>query len=320
MSDMRVLVTGGAGFIGSHVVDALIAQGRGVTVLDNLSTGDKDNIKAHLANPDFRFIRGDITNEKIVRKSLSGVEAVVHEAAIVSVPRSIAAPRLTWKVNVEGTLTVLEASLKAGVKRFVYAGSCAVYGNQAHLPIREDAPLNPLSPYAETKVRAEELCMNYFRSHGLQTVCLRYFNVYGPRQARGQYAGVMVKFFERLRRGRPPIIYGDGEQTRDFVHVRDVVDATLRALTNRRARGEIFNVGTGKATSINDLCKIFMREMGRPELTPIHRPAKTGDIKHSQADISKAKKLLGYRPKIQLELGVKELIREWSAKACTRSS
>ncbi len=317
---MRVLVTGGAGFIGSHVVDALVAQGYSVTVLDNLSTGDENNIKAHLTNRDFRFMKGDIRNTKIVERSLSGVEAVIHEAAIVSVPRSIAAPRLTRRVNVDGTLSLLEASLRAGVKRFVYASSCAVYGDQARLPIREDAPLNPLSPYAETKARAEELCMDYFRSYGLQTVCLRYFNVYGPRQTMGQYAGVMVRFFERLRRGRPPIIYGDGKQTRDFVHVRDVVDATLHALTSRRAPGEIFNVGTGRATSINDLCEIFLREMGRPGLAPIYRPAKLGDIRWSQADISKASKLLGYRPKVRLELGVEELIREWSAKACTRSS
>lgn len=317
---MRVLVTGGAGFIGSHVVDALVAQGHSVVVLDNLSTGNKDNIRTHLANPDFRFIKGDIRDEKTVERSLSGVEAVVHEAAIVSMQRSIAAPRLTRKVNVDGTLSLLEASLRAGVKRFVYASSCAVYGDQARLPISEDAPLNPLSPYAESKVKAEELCMGYFRSHGLRTVCLRYFNVYGPRQAMGQYAGVMVKFFERLRHGRPPIIYGDGEQTRDFVHVRDVVDATLRALTSRRAPGEIFNVGTGRATSINELCKIFLREMGKPELKPIYRPAKIGDIRRSQADVSKAKKLLGYRPRVRLELGIKELIREWSAKACTQSS
>ncbi|MEM2907602.1 MAG: SDR family oxidoreductase [Candidatus Hadarchaeales archaeon] len=317
---MRVLVTGGAGFIGSHVVDALVAQGHSVVVLDNLSTGNKDNIRTHLANPDFRFIKGDIRDEKTVERSLSGVEAVVHEAAIVSMQRSIAAPRLTRKVNVDGTLSLLEASLRAGVKRFVYASSCAVYGDQARLPISEDAPLNPLSPYAESKVKAEELCMGYFRSHGLRTVCLRYFNVYGPRQAMGQYAGVMVKFFERLRHGRPPIIYGDGEQTRDFVHVRDVVDATLRALTSRRAPGEIFNVGTGRATSINELCKVFLREMDRPELKPIYRPAKIGDIRRSQADVSKAKKLLGYRPRVRLELGIKELIREWSAKACTQSS
>jgi nucleoside-diphosphate-sugar epimerase len=317
---MRVLVTGGAGFIGSHVVDALVAQGYDVTVLDNLSTGDKSNIRAHLTNPNFRFIEGDIRDAKIVKKSLLDVEAVVHEAAIVSVPRSIAAPRLTREINVDGTLSMLEASLRAGVKRFIYASSCAVYGDQARLPIGEDAPLNPLSPYAETKVKAEGLCMDYYRSYGLQTVCLRYFNVYGPRQAAGQYSGVMVKFFERLRRGRPPIIYGNGEQTRDFVHVSDVVDATLRALRSRRSPGEIFNVGTGRATSINELCSIFLREMGQPRLKPIHRPAKPGDIRQSQADVSKARKLLGYRPRMPLELGVKELIREWSVKACTRSS
>jgi UDP-glucose 4-epimerase len=312
---MRVLVTGGAGFIGSHVVDALISRGDTVTVLDDLSSGKLENLKAHRGSRAFRFIRGDIRDVKAVEKALAGVDAVVHEAAIVSVPLSIENPELVNSVNVEGTANLLNASLNHGVKRFVYASSCAVYGEQKKLPIKEDAQPNPLSPYAASKLAAEKKCLS---SEGkkLKTVCLRYFNVYGPRQSAGEYAGVMVKFIERLRASQPPIIYGDGEQTRDFIHVQDVVGATLLALERESASGEVINIGTGKGTKINKLCELFLKAAGKPDINPVYEAPRAGDIRHSWADISKARKLLGFKPKIQLEKGI-EMLWE-SAGGCTR--
>jgi nucleoside-diphosphate-sugar epimerase len=305
---MKVLVTGGAGFIGSHIVDKLMLEGHEVVVLDDLSSGNLKNIENHLDESGFRFMEGDIRQTRAVEKALDGVDAVIHEAAIVSVPLSIKNPALTNEVNIFGTLNLLEASLRAKVKRFVYASSCAVYGAVLELPINEDAPLRPLSPYASSKLAAEEHCKAFYENSGLETVRLRYFNVYGPRQAAGEYAGVMLKFLERIRGDQPPIIFGDGEQTRDFVHVSDVAEATLLALNRESAVGEVFNIGTGEVTTINRLCEIFLELTGKTHLKPIYANANPGDIRHSQADITKAVKLLGYRPKVSLERGVREFL------------
>lgn len=254
---MKVLVTGGAGFIGSHVVDKLMIDGHDVVVLDNLSTGNMSNFEHHLNESRFHFFKGDIRQVLTVEKAIDGADAVIHAAAIVSVPLSIENPVLTNEVNVLGTLNLLEASIKAKVKRFVYVSSCAVYGDAAKLPIDEGALVRPLSPYASSKLAAEEHCTVFFENHGLETVRLRYFNVYGPRQAASEYAGVMVKFLERIRRDQPPIIFGDGEQTRDFVYVDDVVAATLLALNRDGVAGNVFNIGTGEVVTINKLCQVF---------------------------------------------------------------
>lgn len=307
VAKMRVLVTGGAGFIGSHLVNALLAKGDAVTVLDNLSNGSMDNLKNHTNNPAFRFIQGDIRDAKTVENAVVGVDAVIHEAAMISVPLSIEDPELAHSVNVEGTLALLKASLERGVKRFAYASSCAVYGEQAELPISEDAPPKPLSPYASSKLAAEQNCRKFYELEGLETVCLRYFNVYGPRQTAGEYAGVMMKFLERLRTNQPPIICGDGEQTRDFIFVSDVVEATLLALEREDVAGKVLNIGTGRTTSINDLCEIFLAATGNTGFKPIHESPRDGDIRHSQADIKKAKKLLGFKPRVSLKEGVKRL-------------
>lgn len=307
---MRVLVTGGAGFIGSHVVDALLARGDAVTVLDNLSSGSLDNLKIHKKSPSFRFIRGDIRTTGAVRRALAGVDVVIHGAAIVGVAASTSNPELTRSVNVDGTVNLLNHSLEKKIKRFVYISSAAIYGEQKRLPIAEDAEPNPLSPYAVSKLVAEQSCRDSYRLKGLETVCLRFFNVYGPRQARGEYAGVMMKFIERLRENEPPIIYGDGRQTRDFVHVSDVVRATLLTL-ERDVAGEVINIGTGEATSINRLCRMFLRVTGKTHLKPIHRAAMPGDVRRSQADLTKARRLLGYEPKISLEEGVKDLLHRF---------
>ena len=307
---MRVLVTGGAGFIGSHLVDALLARGDAVTVLDNLSNGSMANLKNHTTNPALRFIQGDIRDAKAIENAVAGVDAIIHDAAMISVPLSIEDPELAHSVNAEGTQALLKASLERGVKRFIYASSCAVYGEQAKLPISEDAPDNPLSPYASSKLVAEQSCRTFYELEGLETVCLRYFNVYGARQT-GEYAGVMTKFMERLRANQPPVIYGDGEQTRDFIYVGDVVDATLLALERDGVAGKTLNVGTGRTTSINELCGIFLRLAGKTGLKPTYEAPRSGDIRHSQADIAKMKKLLGYEPKVSLGQGVEKLLRDY---------
>ena len=308
---MKVLVTGGAGFIGSHVVDKLMLDGHDVVVLDNLYSGNMRNIEHHLNEYRFRFVEGDIRQALTVEKAIEDVDAVIHEAAIVSVPLSIENPVLTNEVNVLGTLNLLEASVKAKVKRFVYVSSCAVYGDASKLPINEDVPVRPLSPYASSKLAAEEHCTVFFENHGLETVRLRYFNVYGPRQAASDYAGVMVKFLERIRRDQPPIIFGDGEQTRDFVYVSDVAEATLLALNRYGVAGNVFNIGTGEVVTINKLCDAFLELTEKGHLKPIYMDAKPGEIRHSQADITRATKLLGYRHKVPLKSGVREFIN-WS--------
>jgi len=307
---MKVLVTGGAGFIGSHVVDRLVLDGHEVVVLDDLSSGSLKNIEHHLDEPGFRFVEGDIRQARTVEKALEGVDAVIHEAAIASVPLSMKNPALTNEVNVLGTLNLLKASLEVGVKRFVYASSSAVYGAPSKLPISEDAPLKPISPYGESKMAAERHCQTFYEAYGLETVRLRYFNVYGPRQAASEYAGVMPKFLERIRRDQPPVIFWDGEQTRDFVYIGDVVEATLLALDREGAAGEVFNIGTGEATTIKKLCEIFLKLTGKTHLKPIYMDAKPGDIRHSQADITKAMKLLGYKPKVSLEQGVRGFMNQ----------
>jgi len=300
---MRVLVTGGAGFIGSHLVDALISRGHSVTVLDNFSNGNLENLKGK----ELKLVRGDIRDAAALKKALSKVDAVAHLAAMISIPQSIKNPELANEVNAEGTLSVLKASHEAGVGRFVYASSCAVYGDARKLPIREDTPLKPLSPYAQSKLDAEESCRAFYEADGFPTVSLRYFNVYGPGQSGGEYAGVMLKSINLLREGRPPVIYGDGKQTRDFVYVEDVARATMLALERKSVEGEVFNVGTMERTNVNDLCGMFIKLSGRTGLKPVHEAARPGEIKHSQADISRAKKSLGFKPKIPVKRGVKML-------------
>jgi len=310
----KVLVTGGAGFIGSHIADRLLADGYHVTVLDNLSTGKLQNLKRCSNNPNFRFIKGDIRDGKIIDGAVAGVDAVIHEAAITSVPLSMKNPKLVFSVNSAATMNLLKSCVKNKVKRFVFASSAAVYGAAKKMPISEDAPTKPLSPYGESKLRSEKYCQKFWDEHGLETVCLRYFNVYGPRQTAGQYAGVISRFFDRLRKKLPPVIYGDGEQTRDFVYVGDVVEATILALGCKRAAGEILNISTGKATSVNQLSKTFAKLMHCPSVKPKYAARREGEIRHSQADITKAKKILDYRPKVSLEQGLKKFV-EWKSGA-----
>ena len=306
----RVLVTGGAGFIGSHLVDRLVAEGFEVGVLDNLSTGKLENLKYHLENRSLCFFRGDILDGQAVREAVKNAEAVFHLAAITSVPYSVRHRDATRKVNVEGTRSLLEVCLRGGVERFIYVSSCAVYGEPEYLPVDEKHPARPISPYAETKLEAERLCREFQEKYGLKTTIVRPFNVYGSRMRGGQYGGVIARFIERLRLNKPPIIYGDGRQTRDFVHVWDVVNALILTLNCQNAAGETFSVASGVATSIGELAELVIKLLGANGLKPLYRPAREGDIKHSYADIGKAKAWLGYEPKISLRDGVAALFSD----------
>jgi UDP-glucose 4-epimerase len=301
-------VTGGAGFIGSHLVDRLAEDNAEVTVLDDLSTGKTENIEKHVRSRNMRFIKGDVCNFRLVRNLVRDVDAVVNLAAVVSVPRSIENPLLVHKVNATGTLNLLKASLDSDVKRFVQASSAAVYGEAEKLPVRENFILKPVSPYAVSKIAAENYARVFSCVYGLETVCLRFFNVFGPRQAYNPYSGVITVFINELLHDRPPSVFGDGEQTRDFVSVHDVVSCCMLALTKKGVGGEVFNVSSGKATTVNDLVRLLQKITRRSNLEPIHTKPRCGDIRHSWSSIDKARKVLGYSPRVSLEEGLKELL------------
>lgn len=301
------LITGGAGFIGSHLAEELLGGGHRVRIFDNLSSG-------HLANLDaFRdrveFIRGDVRDRAAVEAAMDGVEFCFHEAALVSVFESVERPDDNHEINITGTLNVLGAARKAGTKRVVFASSAAVYGNDPVLPKREDLRPQPASPYAAGKITGEYYLSIFARLYGVQTVSLRYFNVFGPRQdPRSMYSGVISKFTDDLRAGRTPVVFGDGRQTRDFVFVKDVVQANLKAMQSVHAgRGESFNVATGQTASLLDLLATLGELSGR-SLTPEFREARPGDIQHSSADISRARNILGYEPRFSLRTGLEALL------------
>lgn len=300
MRNNRVVVTGGAGFIGSHLAGEL-AKGNQVILIDDLSSGKRENIAALVSQGNAQFLQGSVTDLGMLQEALQGADFVFHQAAIASVPRSIEDPSASHHANTTGTLNVLIAARDNKVKKVVYASSSAVYGDSPPGPKREDMPPNPQSPYAITKLAGEYYCQIFRQIYGLPTVCLRYFNVYGPRQDPGsQYAAVIPKFLERASVGKPPIIFGDGDQTRDFVFVRDAVEANILAAQSK-ATG-VFNIGSGKSISINDLAKVIAEVVGA-SLKPIHREPRSGDIRHSVADIARARDF-GYRPEYRLEDGL----------------
>jgi len=312
----RVLVTGGAGFIGSHLAEELVNKNLHVTVLDNLSSGKIENIERLFNRDNFVFIQGDMRNERTLFEILRGIDVVFHEAAMVNVDESIEFPKVYADVNINGTLNLLEAARRADVERIVFASSSSVYGDNSSTHINEDAHLNPSSPYALTKLVSERYCLLYQELYGLKTVILRYFNVFGPRQNTiSPYAGVIPRFIWRIMKGQPPEIYGDGEQTRDFVHVKDVLQANILAATSEKAVGEIFNIGSGEPTSINCVASTIIKLVGNQKLQPIYTRKRKGDIPYSCANIEKVKKLLKYQPKIRLVEGLKSLLNDFSSKA-----
>lgn len=298
-----VLVTGGAGFIGSHLVEALVRRGERVRVLDNLSEGRLSNLAS--VRPKIQFIRGDIRSEPVLRRVLRGAGVVYHQAALRSVPKSVGKPFLYHEVNTTGTLLLFQLAQEAGVKRVIYASSSSVYGDEVPIPQRESARPAPQSPYAASKLATEHYGSLFSRLYGLETVGLRYFNVFGPRQSlENQYAVVVPKFITALFRGEPPPIHGDGQQTRDFTYVENVVQANLRAARVPGVSGEVFNIAMGDRCSVFQLAKKLSGITGVP-IRPKFLPKRPGDVLHTGADISKARRLLGYRVIVNLEEGLR---------------
>ncbi len=300
------LITGGAGFIGSHLVTRLVQQGKRVRVLDNFSTGCLRKLDP--VRDMIELVDGDVRDTTAVAAAVQGIEVVLHHAAQISVPHSVEDPRTTIEVNVTGTLNVLEAAREAGCRRVVLASSCAVYGDSPRSPLVESVPPSPTSPYAISKLTGEQLCATFTRLHGLETVALRYFNVFGPGQdANGGYAAVVPRFLEALDTGAPLVVYGDGEQTRDFVHVSNIVYANLLAATRPAIGGRVFNIASGHSVSLNDMIEILERATGRP-IPRRYEPARPGDVRHSRADITVAQEELGYRAHVWFEDGLREML------------
>jgi len=295
------LVTGGAGFIGSHLAEELVRRGERVRVVDNLATGKRQNL-AHV--PSVEFIEGDLADLEVARRAVTGIDYVLHQAAIPSVPRSVEDPITSNRANVDASLNILVAARDAGVKRLVYAGSSSAYGNTPTLPKIETMATAPLSPYALQKLVAEQYCQMFTTLYGLETVTIRYFNVFGPRQdPSSPYSGVISLFISALCDGRQPTIFGDGEHTRDFTYIANVVDGVLRACTADGASGEVINVATGRRISLNMLFNTI-RELVGAQLSPKYADPRPGDVKDSQADISKARRILGYQPSVTFEEGL----------------
>jgi nucleoside-diphosphate-sugar epimerase len=304
------LVTGGAGFIGSHIASALSASGARVRVLDDLSTGHRENLDE--IGGDIDFIQGSVADERVLANALEGVELVFHEAAIPSVPRSVESPRESHIASVDGTFSLLLAAREKGVRRIVYAASSSAYGDQPTLPKSEEMRPDPLSPYAVAKLVGEYYCQVFTRVYGLETVSLRYFNVFGPRQDPGsQYSGVVSRFISSLLSGERPVIYGDGEQSRDFTYIDNVVAANLNAATSTGASGKIINVANGERVTLNQLLEELKELTGKQDVTAEYLEPRVGDVRHSLADISLARKFLGYKSKVDLREGLQRTIDWW---------
>lgn len=304
------MVTGGAGFVGSHIASGLLTGGARVRILDDLSTGHRENIDE--IGGDIDFIQGSVADEQLLEKAFENVELIFHEAAIPSVPRSVEAPRQTHIASVDGTFSLLLAARNAGVKRVVYAASSSAYGDQPTLPKSEQMAPDPLSPYAVAKLVGEYYCKVFTRVYGLETVSLRYFNVFGPRQDPGsQYSGVVSRFISALTTNQRPVIYGDGEQSRDFTYIDNVVAANLSAASAAGAAGKVINVANGKRVTLNELLSELKQLTGKTDVTAEYREPRVGDVRHSLADISMARELLGYQSKVDLREGLQRTLDWW---------
>jgi len=311
------LVTGGAGFIGSHIAAALMAEGARVRVLDDLSTGHRENIEE--IGGDLDFVQGSVADEQLLNKVLDGVEVVFHEAAIPSVPRSVEAPRQTHIASVDGTFSLLVAARDQKVRRVVYAASSSAYGDQPTLPKDEQMLPDPLSPYAVAKLVGEYYCQVFTRVYGLETVSLRYFNVFGPRQDPGsQYSGVVSRFISTLLSNERPVIYGDGEQSRDFTYIDNVVSANLKAASAKDAAGKVINVANGERITLNELLAELKDLTGKQDVTAEYREPRVGDVRHSLADITLARQFLEYESKVGLREGLQRTIDWWKSSRFSR--
>ncbi len=305
----KYLVTGGAGFIGSNIAEELLNRGEDVRVFDNFSTGNRKNIERLRRNPDkFEMMEGDLRLASDVAKAVEGVEFVIHQGALPSVPRSIADPVNAHETNITGTLNILQSARKFGVKRVVYASSSSVYGNSEQLPKFEKMPVNPLSPYALTKYAAEKYCQIFYEIYGLETVSLRYFNVFGPYQdPTSEYSAVIPKFINSIVNNKSPLIHGDGLQSRDFTYIENNVQANILAATKSGIAGEVFNIAIGERYTLLDLVREINVILGK-NIEPVFSSSRPGDVKHSMADISKAISLMGYKPTCNFKYGLEKTI------------
>lgn len=304
---MRCLVTGGAGFIGSHLVEGLLERGHSVRVVDNFLTGKRENLARVVSK--IELVEGDIRDFSLCQKITREIDWVFHQAALPSVPRSVEDPGLSNEINVTGTLNLLIAAREAAVKKFIFASSSSVYGDDQNLPKREDILGQPLSPYAITKRVGEMYCLVFNQLYGLFTICLRYFNIFGPRQdPHSQYAAVIPNFIQRMIESRPPVIFGDGFQSRDFTYVANVVEANIRAAEVTEVEKRIFNIACGQRITVMELVEWINRILGK-DIKPVFDPPRPGDIKHSYADISLAQKYLDYQPKVNFEAGLRATIK-----------
>ena len=304
------LVTGGAGFIGSHIAAALASNGARVRIVDDLSTGHRENLDE--INGDIDFVQGSVADQDVLNRVLDGVELVFHEAAIPSVPRSVEDPRQSHVASVDGTFSLLLAARDRKVRRVVYAASSSAYGDQPTLPKVEDMLPDPLSPYAVAKLVGEYYCQVFTKVYGLETVSLRYFNVFGPRQDPGsQYSGVVSRFISALLSKERPVIFGDGEQSRDFTFIDNVVDANLKAASTVDGIGKVINIANGERVTLNELLAELQDLTGTSELQPDYREPRVGDVRHSLADTSRARQWLDYEPKVDLREGLLRTIDWW---------
>lgn len=306
------MVTGGAGFIGSNLAEELIRQGSKVVILDNFSTGFRENLDEIIG--DFEFVEGDLNDGPLLDSILVGVETVFHQAALPSVPRSVDDPLETHRSCVDGTFSLLDASRRADVRRFIYAASSSAYGDQPTLPKIETMIPEPLSPYAAAKLTGEYYCKVFSEVYGLETFSLRYFNVFGPRQnPSSTYSGVISRFIDSLLSDETPVIYGDGEQSRDFTYIANVVNANIQAATSAKGIGQVINIANGERISLNHLLEVIKEITERTDTTADHQPERKGDVKHSQADIRRAVEWLGYHRIVGLEEGLKKTIDWWKS-------
>lgn len=303
----KYIVTGGAGFIGSNIAKELVKQGETVKVIDNLSTGFEKNLAGIIDK--IEFVKGDIKDLDFLQKEFNGFDYVLHQAALCSVPRSINDPILSNANNIDGTLNVLVAARDQKIKRLVYASSSSVYGDQPVDFKVETLPINPMSPYALNKYAGERYTQLFYKLYGLETVCLRYFNVFGPSQdPNSQYSAVIPLFIGKMLKGESPVILGDGEQSRDFTYVQNNVEANILAATATGGAGEVINIACGTSISLNELVQLINEELGT-SIKPIYQESRPGDVKHSKADIAKAKDLIGYEPKVGFKEGLKETVK-----------
>lgn len=306
----KVLVTGGAGFIGSNLADALIRQGAKVTIIDNMATGFRENLDE--IKGDFEFVEGDLNDDSALQKALEGVEIVFHQAALPSVPRSVDNPQETHAACVNATFNLLLKARDAGVRRLIYAASSSAYGNQATLPKVETMRPEPLSPYAAAKLMGEYYCQVFSNVYNLETISLRYFNVFGPRQnPSSMYSGVISRFIDALMSGKTPIIYGDGEQSRDFTFVANVINANIKAAQTSKGIGQVMNCSNGERISLNELLEVLKKITGKADVQAEYQAERAGDVKHSQADNSRAKEYLDYEKLVGLEEGLEKTISWW---------